>query len=71
MKRKAGYAVQDDAEGLYVVWKGRQTTGVEYDESFPVYLPSGPRIRARAAQVIADALNAAGIPRARNRAKRE
>lgn len=69
-RTRAGYVVDDDGEGLFVVWRGRKPHGSDADESLPVYLPTGPRIRARAAQAIADALNAAGIPRARNPGKK-
>jgi len=72
-RRRAGYAVQDDGEdGPYVCWSPvrRDSRVNERDESMCVYLPTGPRIRARAARAIADALNAAGIPRARRAGKR-
>lgn len=59
--QKKKWEVCDDGEGLFV-WHGG---GSPHDESLPVYLPVQPRIRARAAQVIADALNAAKIPRPR------
>ena len=60
MTRKKWEAV-DDGEGLFV-WHGG---GSPHDEALPVYLPVPPRVRKRAAQVIADALNAAKIPRPR------
>jgi hypothetical protein len=60
------YAAQNegDGEGWYVAWRAKRSDSKanQHDESMAVYLPHGPQIRERAAQVIADALNGALIP---------
>ena len=50
------WEVEEDDSGLFVIARG-----LAEDESLPVYLPTNPEVRERAAEVIAKALNDAGI----------
>lgn len=69
MRARAGWTVEVDEQGAFVTWHSvrSDSRAGENDESMSVYLPCGRRIRARAANLIADALNRARIhpPRAR------
>ena len=69
MGQRAGWRADHDGEDWYVLWfpVRYDARSGENDESLSVYLPKGKELRARAAQVIADALNRAGIPRPRKR----